>query len=236
MNRSINVVVAHQDRLYGDAVGWRCTQEPDIHVVGTAFTQDEALRRIAATPTDVVVVGLAADEQLVLPDRLAAVASDTRVCAVAPTHLWSDVMRALRAGAHAALPLGTSMGELTAAIRVVADGQCYVTARMMAPLVGELRAVLRRDGSEAVTGHLAALTSREREVLALMVNGLDRAAIAAAMVVSLNTVGTHIKNVLSKLGAHSTLEAISIGLRAGIRPHAVDAADAGRQRTGTTAA
>ena len=62
------------------------------------------------------------------------------------------------------------------------------------------------------------LSDRERDVLALMVAGLDRRQIADELMISFNTVRTHVKHVLSKLGAHSTVEAISVALRAGIRP------------------
>ena len=51
-----------------------------------------------------------------------------------------------------------------------------------------------------------------------MVDGLDRPEIARRLVVSLNTVRTHTRNTLAKLGVHSSLEAVSVALRAGLRP------------------
>lgn len=62
------------------------------------------------------------------------------------------------------------------------------------------------------------LTPREREVLALMVSGMDRQGIAARLFQSPNTARTHIRNITVKLGAHSALEAAAIALRAGLRP------------------
>jgi DNA-binding NarL/FixJ family response regulator len=62
---------------------------------------------------------------------------------------------------------------------------------------------------------LARLTPRERDVLACMMAGLDRARIARRMVLSTNTVRTHTQNVFAKLDVHSTLEAVSVALRAG---------------------
>jgi DNA-binding NarL/FixJ family response regulator len=55
-------------------------------------------------------------------------------------------------------------------------------------------------------------------VLGLLVSGLDRRAIATRLYRSPNTVRTHTRNILSKLGAHSMVEAVGIGLRAGLRP------------------
>ena len=62
------------------------------------------------------------------------------------------------------------------------------------------------------------LTRREHEVLELMVAGFDRPSIARQLEISLNTVRTHTKNILAKLGVHSSLEAVSVALRAGVRP------------------
>jgi len=62
------------------------------------------------------------------------------------------------------------------------------------------------------------LTAREQQVLGLMVSGLDRAGIATKLHQSPNTVRTHIRNVIVKLDCHSAIEAVAVGLRAGLRP------------------
>jgi DNA-binding CsgD family transcriptional regulator len=64
----------------------------------------------------------------------------------------------------------------------------------------------------------ARLTVRERQVLALMGEGLDPQAIARRLVVSRHTARGHVKNILMKLGAHSQLEAVVIATRAGYLP------------------
>ena len=65
---------------------------------------------------------------------------------------------------------------------------------------------------------VAGLTTREQEVLDLMVAGFDRPSIARQLGISVNTARTHSKNILGKLGVHSSLEAVSVALRAGMRP------------------
>jgi DNA-binding NarL/FixJ family response regulator len=62
------------------------------------------------------------------------------------------------------------------------------------------------------------LTRREREVLALMMAGFDRKEIARQLFLSTNTVRTHIQNLMAKLGVHSSVEAVSVALSAGLRP------------------
>lgn len=65
---------------------------------------------------------------------------------------------------------------------------------------------------------VAGLSAREYAVLELMVAGLDRREIAEELTISLNTVRTHVKNILARLGVHASLEAVSLALRAGVRP------------------
>src|SRR6266568_4618026 len=65
---------------------------------------------------------------------------------------------------------------------------------------------------------IAQLTAREHQVLSLMVSGLDRSGIADKLHQSPNTVRTHIRNVIVKLDCHSAIEAVAVGLRAGLRP------------------
>lgn len=78
--------------------------------------------------------------------------------------------------------------------------------------------------SSTVRGRLAELSAREREVLQQLVNGHGPAQFAANLYISRNTARTHVKHVLSKLGAHSCLEAVSIAVSEGMRPDTLEPA------------
>ena len=79
---------------------------------------------------------------------------------------------------------------------------------VLAKLLPRLQRVTQRPGWD--------LTAREQEILQLLGEGLSNAAIAARLVVSVHTVRNHVQNLLSKLGAHSKLEALAIALREGL--------------------
>ena len=92
-----------------------------------------------------------------------------------------------------------------------------------AVLAGETRRAGRgREASRPDGDPVARLTVREREVLGLLVAGLDRSAIGAPLFLSPNTVRTHIQNVLRKLEVHSSIEAVGLALRHGVRPPTPD--------------
>ena len=90
------------------------------------------------------------------------------------------------------------------------SNQCAACAAVISPaLLARLLPRMRRGGSTTRTD----LTEREREVLALMSDGLSNQAIADRLVVSVHTVRNHVANLSAKLGAHSKLEALSIAIR-----------------------
>jgi DNA-binding NarL/FixJ family response regulator len=98
--------------------------------------------------------------------------------------------------------------RVAAAVRAAAVGESVISPELLVRLLGRVQ----HDGESPRTP----LTVREREVLALVAEGLSNAAIADRLVVSVHTVRNHIASLSGKLGAHSKLEALSIALRQGL--------------------
>lgn len=128
---------------------------------------------------------------------------------------FADIAAALdavRAGAVGFVPKNASVEQVIGAVRAAILGGSWLPPEMLARLVVEHQ-------DPVGTPHLTAqLTARERQVLSLMVSGLDRNGIAERLNQSPNTVRTHIRNVIVKLNCHSAIEAVAVGLRAGLRP------------------
>jgi DNA-binding NarL/FixJ family response regulator len=125
------------------------------------------------------------------------------------------VFEALQAGAAGFLIKDSEPVEMLRAIRVVAAGESLLSPSVTKRVVESFtaRSVVRKAHPQ-----LGELTDREREVLALLADGLTNAAIAERMFVSVHTVRNHIANLSAKLGAHSKLEALSIAVRLGLLP------------------
>ena len=100
------------------------------------------------------------------------------------------------------------------AVRGAANGETWIPPRLLTAVLAELQATHRTDGEDV---RLRRLTDRERQVLACMMGGLDRARIANEMILSINTVRTHTQNILTKLEVHSSLEAVGLALQLGFR-------------------
>jgi DNA-binding NarL/FixJ family response regulator len=121
-------------------------------------------------------------------------------------------MEAIRAGAIGFVSKKASVEQVIGAVRAAVLGGSWLPHELLTKLVCEHE---EADGAPQL---IAQLTARERQVLSLMVSGLDRHGIAERLNQSPNTVRTHIRNMIVKLDCHSGIEAVAVGLRAGLRP------------------
>jgi DNA-binding NarL/FixJ family response regulator len=121
---------------------------------------------------------------------------------------------AVQAGAAGFVTKDASVEQLVSAVRAALLGGSWLPTELLSQLLADYPGPAEAPQAKLIQQ----LTAREREVLSLMVSGLDRNGIAGRLRQSPNTVRTHIRNVTVKLGCHSALEAVAVALRAGLRP------------------
>lgn len=126
---------------------------------------------------------------------------------------------ALRAGALGVVQKCESLSALVAAVGDVASGKGRVPASMLGPVLTAMREQERLE--RAARDLLEELTPREREILACMVAGQGRSAIAKELYISVNTVRSHTQSLFRKLGVHSSIEAVTLagGLGGSLSKH-----------------
>lgn len=149
----------------------------------------------------------AIDEDAETICRVRAASDGTRVLVLSANPEPEAVGRALDAGASAYLHQSRGVGELVGALERVLRGEIVVDVPEAQP---RPRRSAEPNQALRLAGHL---TSRERECLLMLVEGLDTAAMMARLCVSRTTVRTHLQAVLTKLGVHSRLEAVSFAVR-----------------------
>jgi NarL family two-component system response regulator LiaR len=180
--------------------------KPDLELVGEARNGREALLVCEQAQPDVILM------DLVMPEMSGAEATrairercpEVRVIALTSFQDKDLVQQALQAGAISYLLKNVSANELADAIRGAHAGRST-----LAPEAAQ--ALVQGAAQEPAPGH--DLTAREREVLALMIEGLTNPQIAERLVVSRATAKAHVSNVLSKLGASNRAEAIALALQ-----------------------
>ena len=185
---------------------------PDLELVGEASNGREALEMCHQVHPDVVLM------DLVMPEMGGAEATQLireqcphiKVIALTSFQEKELVREALHAGAIGYLLKNVSAEDLAAAIREAHAGRSTLAPEAIQVLIqaDQPGPALQQDASEAY-----ALTPREREVLALMVEGLNNPEIAERLVVSRSTAKAHVSNILSKLGVSNRAEAIALALQ-----------------------
>ncbi len=215
--RSIRVVVVSADPLLRDGLVSRLGHEPELDVLVAPNSERDVEELVPRLGSCVVIIDVEyarpADVDVLRSARSAAPKS--RVVALVPDNDAALAARVITLGASACVPKVAPVSELINAIRWAAEGAGWVSPRLMPMFYEELQ---RSSAPELENEHLARLTRREREVLSLMVEGLGKSEIAARLVVSEDTVRTHMRSVLDKLEVHSATAAVSIALAAGLRP------------------
>ncbi|SDZ28832.1 two component transcriptional regulator, LuxR family [Micromonospora pattaloongensis] len=218
---TIRVVIVDDQALVRAGFRMVLDSQSDMTVVGEAIDGADALRVLAGTPADVVVMDIRMPtmDGVEATRRICRAPAEQRprVLVLTTFDTESDAFAALRAGASGFLLKNVPPEELLAAIRVVASGESVVAPRITRRLLDRFADQL--GPAPAADPRLAALTEREREVLLLVAQGLSNAEIAGALHVAEATVKTHVGKVLTKLGLRDRVQAVVLAYETGlVRP------------------
>ncbi|MGK5555548.1 response regulator [Actinomadura kijaniata] len=186
-----------------------------VRVVGQAGTSADAARLVAALRPDVVLldVRLGPESGLDVCRTLTGLAPESRVVFLSVYDDEQYVFEALRAGAGGYLLKRVDGPELVRRLEEVARGEVVVDSTL-AGRMAVTAARLRRG--EFWPGADRGLTQRESEVLSLLVGGLSNKAIAARLVVSEETVKSHLRTLYRKLAVADRSAAVALALREGL--------------------
>ena len=210
------IVVADDHEVVRAGFAALLDTQPDFTVLGTAADGAEAVRACRELRPDVVLMdvrmpgtdGIEATRQLTLDDQA------PRVLILTTFDLDEYVFDALRAGASGFLLKDVTAEQLFDGVRVVASGDALLAPGVTRRLISEFARIRPHAAAPPVT--LAALTPRETEVLRLVAEGLSNTEIAARLVVTEDTVKTHVSRLLAKLGLRDRVQAVVTAYESGL--------------------
>jgi DNA-binding NarL/FixJ family response regulator len=216
---AIRIVVADDHQVVRAGFAGLLGTQPDFAVVGTAGDGAEAVRISRELHPDVVLMdvrmpgtdGIEATRQL----AVGPAGDGPRVLILTTFDLDEYVYDALCAGASGFLLKDVTAERLFEAVRVVAAGEALLAPTVTRRLIGEF-ARLRPHTAAPPTSRLTALTPRETQVLKLVAEGLSNPEIAVRLVVTEETVKTHVSRVLGKLGLRDRTQAVVTAYESGL--------------------
>ncbi|HEX7099278.1 MAG TPA: response regulator transcription factor [Acidimicrobiia bacterium] len=217
----IRIVIADDQALVRAGFKSLLDAQPDMTVVGEAGDGEEAVRVAREEEPDVVLMdirmpgvdGLEATHRISADDRLA----DTKVVILTTFDLDEYVFEALRGGAAGFLVKDTEPDELLRAVRTVVEGGALLSPGVTRRLIEEFSLRARRPPEDVAD--LDLLTDREKEVVALVGQGLSNDEIAERLYMSPATAKTHVSRSMIKLGMRDRAQLVVFAYESGlVRP------------------
>ncbi len=208
----IRVLIADDNAEFRAGLRGLLEAQADLAVVGEAATGGAALALAARTLPDVVLMDLQMPDLdgIAATRRLAATSPHVGVLVVTMFEDDESVFAAMRAGARGYLLKGARKAETLRAIHAVVDGEAIFSPAIARRLMGFFAA------ARPAPAPFPELTDREREVLALIAQGRDNGAIAAALSLSLKTVRNHVSSIYGKLQVADRAQAAVRAREAGL--------------------
>jgi len=181
----------------------------DLEIVGEAASADEALLLAPQLAPDVLLldINLPGTDGLRLLRELAPRLPATRIVMLTVSNDRRDLVEAVRSGAAGYLTKDLSPEALQRAVRGIRSGDLAMSRSMAADVIQHLAASTNRSTASSGPDEIAGISAREREVLALLAEGLTDREIGERLGISPRTVETHVGSLLSKLGVRNRAQA-----------------------------
>jgi DNA-binding NarL/FixJ family response regulator len=214
---TITVFLADDHAVFRDGLRFLLEAQGDIKVVGDAATGREAVLQVVELCPDVVVM------DVTMPG-LNGIEATRRICETCPSiqvvvlsmhHGTECVFRALKAGARGYLLKESAGVEVAEAIRAVQAGHRYLSQKLSDKVIEEY---VRQREVVGEQGPLSGLSSREREILQLVVEGKASVDIAATLSLSPKTIDTYRSRMMRKLGIKDVPTLVRFAILNGITP------------------
>ena len=216
----VRIVVADDHPVVRTGFAALLDTQPDFTVLGTACDGAEAVRISRELRPDVVLmdVRMPGTDGIEATRQLTSGAGSPRIIILTTFDLDEYVYDALCAGASGFLLKDVTAERLFDAVRVVAVGEALLAPAVTRRLISEF-ARLRPKVPRNFVATIGALTPRETDVLRLLAEGLSNPELAARLVVTEETVKTHVSRVLHKLGLRDRTQAVVLAYESGlVRP------------------
>ncbi|MCL0078526.1 response regulator transcription factor [Dehalococcoidia bacterium] len=209
----IKVLVVDDHALFRGGVVRVIASQEDMQVVAEAENGREAIEKAREVQPDIVIMDLSMPVMggVEATRLLLEVVPGANVLMLTISEKDEDLFDAMKAGARGYILKGADPDELVRAVTHITQGGVIISPAMAPKLLAEVGVSKEPQKREEL-----GLSPREREILALIADGLTDREIAEELFISVNTAKTHLKNILTKLQVKSRAQIVARGARAGL--------------------
>ena len=225
----VRVLIVEDHKLFADALRW-VLQSRGMQVVGVTTSGEEALAIALRERPELILLDMSLPGMsgLSLGKHILKQLPKTKVVALTAVAHPQTVRKALSLGFHGYVTLDNPMDQFTSSLQAVLAGQVVIPQQLARASTG-----LFSPGEQGDRALAEQLSLREREILALLVEGLNNRQIAQRLGISQNTARAHAQRILTKLQVHSRLEAAAFAVRHSlVEPTDRDRYDVGEEPLG----
>lgn len=211
----IRVLIVGDNKLFADALRW-VLEGRGMKVVGVTTSGEDALaiaqgERPELVLLDVNLPGMSGMSGLAVGKQILEELPETKIVAVTAVAYPQTIKKAFALGFHGYLTMDSPIRQFTASLLAVLAGQVVIPQEIARASSGRLP-----PEEQAALDLAEQLSNREREILALFVEGLNNTQIAKRLGIAENTARAHAQRILTKLQVHSRLEAAAFAVRHGL--------------------
>jgi two-component system, NarL family, nitrate/nitrite response regulator NarL len=216
--RTIGILIVEDHEVVRVGLRHLIEKESHMKIVGEAATPAEALKIATREQPEIVILDLClgAESGTDIIPELVRVSEESRIIVLTAVQDEAELRRASRLGAMGVISKDTPTDMLIKAINRVHAGELWLTRRLTAALVAELRRPGEEQHSSSEGKLITQLTDREKDVVSLIGEGLKNKQIADRLFISETTVRHHITSILKKLQVSDRLELLIFAYRNGM--------------------
>jgi DNA-binding NarL/FixJ family response regulator len=218
MRDLVRVLVVDDHEMFSEALALLFSTQANIELIARARDAEEGVALATSERPDVVLMDLDLPgmDGIEATKRVRSVSPDSKIVILTAIQSTAVIASALAAGACGYVPKTRAVDELLDLIHRAAAGEIVMPDSQLPLIIDQLQS--GREPAPVAEFALKRLTARETEILRALAAGDATAAIAKDLGISPLTVQSHVKSILSKLGVHSKIEAVTLAWRHGLAP------------------